>query len=139
VFNLLGISAVCFASLHPEDLGAVLELLKVPAGPAFMLTAGLRYVPLIEQKIRSIRDAQQARGIDLSPKLKNIGHWMALLLPLLVQCFLLADELALAMEARGFSSKTRKPRPPAKLRSRDWVVMVAALGVLSLLVYFERS
>ena len=139
VFSLLGISAVCFACLHPEDLGAALGLLKIPPGPAFMLTAGLRYVPLIEQKIRSIRDAQQARGIDLRPKLKNIGHWMALLLPLLVQCFLLADELALAMEARGFSSKRRKPRRPAGLRARDWAVMIAALCALSWLVYWERG
>jgi energy-coupling factor transport system permease protein len=139
VFSLLGISAVCFACLHPEDLGAALGLLKIPPGPAFMLTAGLRYVPLIEQKIRSIRDAQQARGIDLRPKLRNIGHWMALLLPLLVQCFLLADELALAMEARGFSSKRRKPRRPARLQTRDWAVMIAALCALSWLVYWERG
>ncbi len=139
VFSLLGISAVCFAALSPEELGAALGRLKVPAGPAFMLTTGLRYVPLIEQKIRSIRDAQQARGIDLRPKLKNIGHWMALLLPLLVQCFLLADELALAMEARGFSSRMRKPRPSAELRKRDWAVMIAALCGLALLIYWERS
>jgi energy-coupling factor transporter transmembrane protein EcfT len=57
VFSLLGISAVCFTSLGPEELGAALGLLKVPTSLAFMLTAGLRYVPLIEQKIRSIAAA----------------------------------------------------------------------------------
>jgi energy-coupling factor transport system ATP-binding protein len=139
VFSLLGISALCFAALNPEELCAALALLKVPAGPAFMLTAGLRYVPLIEQKIRSIRSAQQARGIDLRPRLKNMGNWMALLLPLLVQSALLADELALAMEARGFSSTKRKSKPPAKLRVRDWAVMIAALCALALVVYWERG
>jgi energy-coupling factor transport system ATP-binding protein len=139
VFSLLGISAVCFASLHPEEVGASLAQLKIPAGPAFMLTAGLRYVPLIEQKIRSIRDAQQARGIDLRPRLANVGNWMALLLPLLVQCFLLADELALAMEARGFSCKRRTMRRPARLGSQDWAVMAAAFCALLLLVYWERG
>jgi energy-coupling factor transport system ATP-binding protein len=139
VFSLLGISAICFSYLPPEELGAALGLLKVPTSLAFMLTAGLRYVPLIEQKIRSIRDAQQARGIDLQPKLRNIGHWMALLLPLLVQCFLLADELALAMEGRGYSSKKRRPRRQAGLRTRDWVVMISALCALSLVVYWERG
>jgi energy-coupling factor transport system permease protein len=104
-----------------------------------MLTAGLRYVPLIEQKIRSIRNAQRARGIDLRPRLKDMGNWMALLLPLLVQSALLADELALAMEARGFSSTKRKSRPPAKLRVRDWAVMIAALCALALVVYWERG
>jgi energy-coupling factor transport system ATP-binding protein len=139
VFSLLGIAAVCFASLRPEEVGAALAGLKVPPGPAFMLTAGLRYVPLIEKKIRSIRDAQQARGIDLRPRLKNIGHWMALLLPLLAQCFILADELALALEARGFSGKRRTPRRPARLQVRDGAVMAAALGALALLIYWESG
>lgn len=139
VFSLLGISAVCFASLHPEEMGAALAALKIPPGPAFMLTAGLRYVPLIEQKIRAIRDAQQARGIDLRPRLANVGNWMALLLPLLVQCFLLADELALAMEARGFSEKRRTLRRPARLGSRDWAIMAAAFLALLLLIYWERG
>ena len=139
VFSLLGISAVCFASLRPEEVGAALAELKIPPGPAFMLTAGLRYVPLIEQKIRSIRDAQQARGIDLRPKLANVGHWMALLLPLLVQCFLLADELALAMEARGFSGKRRTLRRPARLGFRDWAVMATVFCALLLLIYWERG
>ena len=139
VFSLLGISAVCFASLHPEEVGAALAELKIPPGPAFILTAGLRYVPLIEQKIRSIRDAQQARGIDLRPRLANVGNWMALLLPLLVQCFLLADELALAMEARGFSGKRRTLRRPARLGFRDWTIMAAAFCALLLLIYWERG
>jgi energy-coupling factor transport system ATP-binding protein len=139
VFSLLGISVVCFASLRPEEVGAALAELKIPPGPVFMLTAGLRYVPLIEQKIRSIRDAQQARGIDLRPRLTNVGNWMALLLPLLVQSFLLADELALAMEARGFSGKRRTPRRSARLGLRDWTIMAAALCVLALLIYWERD
>ncbi|HSO62458.1 MAG TPA: ATP-binding cassette domain-containing protein, partial [Desulfobacterales bacterium] len=139
VFSLLGISAVCFASLHPEEVGASLAELRIPPGPAFILTAGLRYVPLIEKKIRSIRDAQQARGIDLRPRLANVGNWMALLLPLLVQCFLLADELALAMEARGFSGKRRTLRPPARLGPRDWAIMAAAFCALLLLIYWERG
>ena len=139
VVGLLGVAAVGFGMLHPEEMGSALEAVKVPPGPAFMLTAGLRYVPLIEQKIRSIRDAQQARGIDLRPRLKNIGNWMALLLPLLVQAALLADELALAMEARGFSGKNRTPRRPTRLRCLDGAVMAAALCALAVLVYWERG
>jgi len=139
VFSLLGISAVCFASLHPEEVGAALAALKIPPGPAFMLTAGLRYVPLIEQKIRSIRDAQQARGIDLRLKLADIGNWTALLLPLLVQCFLLADELALALEARGFSGEGRTSRHLERLRLQDGAIMVAALCALLLLIYWESG
>ncbi|MGE5257435.1 MAG: energy-coupling factor transporter transmembrane component T family protein, partial [Hyphomicrobiales bacterium] len=61
VFNLLGVGLIAFSVFSPEDMGAALRQLKLPQGFAFMLTAGLRYVPLMENKIRSIRDAQQAR------------------------------------------------------------------------------
>ncbi|MCU0559200.1 MAG: ATP-binding cassette domain-containing protein [Desulfobacterales bacterium] len=139
VFSLLGIAAVGFAALPPEELGAALAQLKIPRGPAFMLTAGLRYVPLIEQKLRAIRDAQQARGIDLRPRLRNIANWPALLLPLLVQSFLLADELALAIEARGFSSPARRRPRPAPLRSRDWAVLAGAVLGLGLWIGWESG
>jgi energy-coupling factor transport system permease protein len=64
---------------------------------------------------------------------------MVLLLPLLVQCFLLADELALAMEARGFSGKRRTSRRPARWRFLDGAVMTAALCALAVLVFWERG
>lgn len=139
VFNLLGGSLIAFSLVSPEDMGAALRQLKLPHGLVFMLTAGLRYVPLMENKIHSIRDAQQARGIDLRFRLKNVRSWMAFLAPLLVQAFRLADELAMAMESRGFSRPGRTCRRQAKLTRRDGVVMAAALGILAVLAYWERG
>lgn len=137
LFCLLGASAACFAAVSPEETGAVLAALRVPRGPAFVLTAGLRYVPLVRSRLQAIRDAQQARGIDLRPRVRNVGNWMALLLPLLVQSLLLADDLALAMEARGFGSRRRRPRPLPRPGARDWAVRVAALAVASIVLYGE--
>jgi len=137
LFCLLGASAACFAAVSPEETGAVLAALRVPRGPAFVLTAGLRYVPLVRARLQAIRDAQQARGIDLRPRVRNVGNWMALLLPLLVQSLLLADDLALAMESRGFGSRRRRPRPLPRPGARDWAVRVAALAVASIVLYGE--
>jgi len=139
VFNLLGGSLIAFSAISPEELGAALMQLRLPYRLVFMFTAGLRYVPLMENKIRSIRDAQQARGIDLRFRLKNVRNWMAFLAPLLVQSFLLADELAIAMESRGFSRPHRTCRRQAKLTWRDGLVMAAALGLLFALAYWERG
>jgi energy-coupling factor transport system permease protein len=139
VFNLLGAALIAFSVVSPEDMGAALRQLSLPYGFVFMLTAGLRYVPLMENKIRSIRDAQQARGIDLRLRLKNLRNWAAILAPLLVQSFLLADELAMAMETRGFSRRNRTCRHQAKLTRRDGVVMAAALGILTALAFWERG
>jgi energy-coupling factor transport system permease protein len=138
-FNLLGGSLVAFNAISPEEMGAALRQLRLPHGLVFMFTAGLRYVPLMENKIRSIRDAQQARGIDLRFRLRNIHNWLAFLAPLLVQCFLLADELAIAMEARGFSRPNRTCRRVTKLTWWDGVVTTTALGLLLAVAYWERS
>ncbi len=137
VLWLLGAGTACFATVSPEDTGAVLERLRVPRGPAFVLTAGLRYVPLIRARLAAIRDAQQARGIDLRPRVRNLRHWMALLLPLLVQAVLLADDLALAMESRGYASPRRRARPLPRPSAWDWAIRLAAVAAASLLLYGE--
>jgi energy-coupling factor transport system permease protein len=137
VLWLLTASAACFATVSPEETGAVLDALRVPRGPAFVLTAGLRYVPLIRTRLAAIRDAQQARGIDLRPRVRNVRHWMALLLPLLVQAVLLADDLALAMESRGYASRRRRPRPLPRPSAWDWTIRAAAVAAASLLLYAE--
>jgi energy-coupling factor transport system permease protein len=137
VFNLLGAALVTFSAVSAEDMGAALRQLRLPPGFVFMLAAGLRYVPLMENKIRSIRDAQQARGIDLRLRLRNAPNWMAFLAPLLVQSFLLADELAIAMESRGFSRPGRTWRRRAGWTRRDAVVVAAGLGLLAALAYWE--
>jgi energy-coupling factor transport system permease protein len=137
VFNLLGVCLFAFSRIRPEEIGAALTQLRLPSGLVFMLTASLRYVPLMHRRIRSIRDAQQARGIDLRWRLKNAGNWMAFLAPLLVQSFLLADDLALALESRGFSRKNRSVRRRTRLTPRDGALMAAAVLALAVLACWE--
>ncbi len=139
IFNLLAVSLIAFRFISPEEIGAAMTQLRLPRALVFMLTAGLRYVPLLENKIRSIRDAQQSRGIDLRPRLRNACNWMAFLAPLLVQSFLLADELAVALESRGFSRRNRSIRRQRRLTLRDGAFMAGALISLLALTYWERG
>ena len=139
LFNLLTVSFVFFRTVSPEEIGATLNKIGVPYAFAFILTTAMRYVPLIRLKIRHIIDAQSSRGIDLRPRLRNVGNFMALLMPLLAQSFLLSDELALAMESRGFGRKGRSSRRQYDLSFWDYFLMVGALLVLILFAFWERS
>jgi energy-coupling factor transport system permease protein len=139
LFNLLAVSFVCFQTIDPEEMAGALRKLGIPFGLVFIFSAGLRYVPLIERKIRNVLDAQQARGIDLRPRIKNISNFAALLTPLVVQAFVLSDELALAMESRGFGCKNRSSRRTYRLRPIDYILMGASLGGLCLLAWWERG
>jgi energy-coupling factor transport system permease protein len=53
---------------------------------------------------------------------------------LLIQAFKLADELAEAMEARGFGSPGRRFRHEPRFRWMDW--MVAGISIVTLGVFF---
>ncbi len=139
LLDLLTVSFIFFRMLSPDELGDALKKMGVPHEFAFVLTGGMRYVPLIGQKIRHIMDAQQSRGIDLRPRLKNIPNFMALLMPLLVQSFVLSDELAIAMESRGFSRKGRSSRRGYRLTSREYVLMAASLILVIAFAWWERG
>ena len=116
--------------MDPEDLGRSLRQMGVPYEFCFILTTSLRYVPFMGIKIRRIVDAQRSRGIDLRPRIRNVPHFVALLMPLLVQSFILADHLAMAMESRGFARGGRTLRRMYRISLGEYGMMGVALGLL---------
>lgn len=120
---LLMASYLLFTSLTAEELGGAMRRLGVPYPFSFILVTAMRYVPLIGRRIRAIMEAQRSRGIDLRPRIRNLRNLVALIVPLLLQSFRLAEDLALAMETRGFS------RPGRTLRGR-WKVPLWQYGLV---------
>ncbi len=104
--------------------------LGVPYEFCFILTTSLRYVPFMGTSIRCIVDTQRSRGIDLRPRLRNVPHFVALLMPLLVQSFVLAEQLAMAMESRGFARTERTLRKAYQISLMEYGGMGVALGLL---------
>lgn len=139
LFNLLTVSFIFFRTVSPEEMGDALRKVGVPYNFTFMLTTAMRYVPLIGQKIRHIIDAQSSRGIDLRPRLRNVVNFMALLMPLLTQAFILSDDLALAMESRGFGQKERSSRKQYRLTFWEYGLMVTSLTLLLFFAWWERG
>ena len=139
LFNLLTVSFVFFHSLSPEELGEALNKVGVPYGFVFILTTSMRYVPLIGQKFRNIVDAQLSRGIDLRPRFRNLLNFPALLMPLLVQSLVLSEELAMAMESRGFGRKGRSSRRQHRIRFWEYGLIVASLLFLVAFAWWERG
>ncbi len=139
LLNLLTVSFVFFQSIRPEELGDSLRKMGIPYEFCFILSTSLRYVPLIGGKIRSIMDAQRSRGIDLRPRLRNIPHFVALLMPLLVQSFVLAEQLAMAMESRGFARRGRSFRREYRVSFGEYAMMGVALALLVVFMGWERG
>ena len=129
-FKLLTLTTVffCFfACTLPEDLADSLVKKGIPFTIAFVLSAGLNFVPVIGRKARDVLDAQRARGIPLEPGWRALRHYPAFLGPLLIQAFQLAE----AMETRGFGCPGRTFLKTYQLRFHDWLVISAGLIILA--------
>ncbi|KRN29163.1 ABC transporter, permease protein [Lactobacillus selangorensis] len=71
---------------------------------ALMLSIALRFVPTLMDETEKIMNAQRARGVDFGEGslMQRIKSLVPLLIPLFVSSFNRADDLATAMEARGY-------------------------------------
>ena len=121
-----------FRTTAPEDLGNALVQAGLPYVFAFVLSTSLQFVPVISRKAQHIFDAQRSRGIPLEPGLRALRHYPSLMGPLLIQAFQLADDLAEAMESRGFGSPHRTFAAVYRLRWRDYgALFLAAAGLVA--------
>jgi energy-coupling factor transport system permease protein len=136
-FKLLTLTTVFFAffsTTEPEDMANSLVKIGLPYAVAFVMSTSLQFVPVMGRKVRSILDAQRARGIPLEPGWAAIRNYPSFFGPVLIQAFQLAEELAEAMEARGFGRPGRTFLKAYEMRYRDWVVIGA--GCVLLVTFF---
>jgi energy-coupling factor transport system permease protein len=87
-----------------ERLLAPLKRLRVPGHElAFVMTLALRFVPTIAQEAMRIQRAQVSRGApERGSLLQQVRQLVPMIVPLFIATFHRADDLALAMEARGY-------------------------------------
>jgi energy-coupling factor transport system permease protein len=112
-----------------------LRRLRVPVDEAAaMILIAMRFAPAVQLELRSTIEAQQARGVDFGAggPLLRARNLLAALVPALLGALKRADQLAVAMSARGFRAATsvsnQRPRP---FSSADyWAAAVLGLTLL---------
>ena len=111
---------------------ALVEKVRFPAEYALMLVTILRFIPTFLGELEQITMAQRARGF------KNDGRfpwqkWKGLLpltIPLVRNALVRAQELAVAMQLRGYSGGKRSFLRSVEMGKMDW----AAIALLSALL-----
>lgn len=135
--RLLTIGTVFFLFLQttpPERLSNTLLKMGCPYPFTFVLSASMQFIPVLIRHARNIRDAQRSRGIPIEGGIRSLFYLPAFAGPLLIQAFKFADELAEAMEARGFGRSGRSFRQDPRFRWIDWLVVAGSLIVLVVLI-----
>lgn len=123
-----------FQTTPPTGLSNALVKMGLPYAFSFVLTVSMEFIPVLTRRAANIRDAQRARGIPLQCGLRTLRFLPALLGPLLIQAFKLADEMAEALEARGFGAEKHRYPQELRLRALDWgIISLSLIGLAALL------
>lgn len=125
-----------------ESLLNPLKKLNFPVHElALMMSIALRFIPTLMQETDKIMKAQTARGVEFGsgPIKDRIKAIVPLLIPLFISSFKRAEELAIAMEARGY----RGGEGRSKYRQLSWTykdtgMILFLVAVTSLLILFRN-
>lgn len=125
-----------------ESLLKPLKALKFPVHEmALMMSISLRFIPTLMQETDKIMKAQMARGVDFSsgPLKERINAIVPLLIPLFISSFKRAEELAIAMEARGYRGGIGR----TKYRQLQWkmrdTLLLLSLLILAIALFLFRT
>ncbi|WP_026561248.1 energy-coupling factor transporter transmembrane protein EcfT [Bacillus sp. J37] len=125
-----------------ESLLGPLKKMRLPVHElALMMSISLRFIPTLMEETDKILKAQMARGVDFTggPIKDRFKAIVPLLVPLFISAFKRAEELATAMEARGY----RGGEGRTKLRQLHWslidTVFLILLVVLGLALLYLRT
>lgn len=133
-------------STNPSEFAASLNRIKLPYTASYSVAIALRYVPDVQSEFNKIKNAQEARGIEMSSKanfflrLKNMS---AILFPLVFSSMEKIDSVSNAMELRGFGKqKTRTWYSAKNLKAGDWIVIFMTIilsGIALFITYKDGS
>lgn len=104
---------------------------------AMMMTIALRFIPTLLEETDKIMKAQMARGADFESGniLNRAKNLVPLLVPLFINAFRRADELATAMEARCYrGGKNRTRLNELRLKKSDIAIFTSMVLYFGLII-----
>ena len=139
---MIMITTILTATTKPLELTLGIEdLLKVIHVPAheiaMMISIALRFIPTLIEETQRIMKAQASRGVDMEEGslMEKVKAILSLIVPLFVSAFQRAEDLAYAMEARGYIPNRMRTRyKQLKMEGRDYVLLIASVLVFAAMV-----
>lgn len=103
-------SATIIATSTSREMIQGLVQLKLPYEMAFLISLGIRFLPMLTEEIKDSFTALKLRGVifkNLSFK-KKVSIYTYLFLPIIAGTIKKAEKIALSMETKGFRAKEKR-------------------------------
>lgn len=99
-------ASIWMLTTSPQKITAGLLEVGMPYKAGIALSSTIRFIPLMNAERTTIMEAQRARGLDLGKgnPIRRAFKAAPVLVPLFSRAFLTAQNLTVAMDARGFGA-----------------------------------
>lgn len=142
-FTIIPSVFMFIVATDPSEFAASLNKIGVSYKIGYSIAIALRYIPDVQDDFKKIKNAQEARGIEMSKKAKlldRIKNVSAIIFPLIFSSMDRIDVVGNAMELRGFGkNKKRSWYMYRKPKTVDYVVMIvtAIFSVVALVITYS--
>lgn len=141
-FTIVPSIFIFIVTTNPSEFAASLNRLGISYNIGYAIAIALRYIPDIQGDFHKIRNAQMARGIEMSKKgklLDRIKTTASIIFPLVFSSMNRIDTISTAMELRCFGKNKKRTwymgRP---LKRNDYLVITFSviLMVVALVITY---
>jgi energy-coupling factor transport system permease protein len=138
VFVMVSAFTLFLLTTHPSELMSDLTRRGLPGQFSYVIISTLQILPQIQAKAQTIIAAQRSRGLETEGGFfKRAGSLVPLVGPLVLGSLVEVEERAIAIEARGFTSKHAKTSlhdiPDRNLdRAIRWALAVLVIAIITL-------
>ena len=132
----------------PSELAeALIKILKplkkigVPVNDlGLILFIAIRFIPILYEEFNAIKNAQMIRGVNFSGSIfTRIKKTVYILIPVFVSAIGRADDLALAIEARGYDGRRERTfYTHTSFAGREWLFLSSGTVFIFTLFFLTR-
>lgn len=137
---LVAMSWVFVVTTTASGLSSALTSAGVPYRFAFLPGLAMRFVPVFQFELASVREAQVTRGLRLEKGLRGLFRSVRYTLtPMLVLAVSKINSLASSMTGRGFGAFPKRTMlEPNKMTAWDFAAILAAVALIVMTAMSDR-
>jgi len=133
LLTLSGAASLFILLIEVTEMIEGMTLLRVPYKLAFTCGLAVNYIPILFRDLRTIAEAQRARGhrLDKGGTLSRLRASVSLMLPAINCAYIRAGNIADSMNARAFGATTKRTALVERSLGRgDWCFLSLNTAVL---------
>ena len=138
-FAIIPMALLFIVATNPSEFAASLNKIGVNYKIAYSVAIALRYIPDVQRDYQEISFAQQARGIEMSNRIKSSA---AIIMPLVFSSLERIETISSAMELRAFGNgKSRTWYSGRKFEKRDYIsiFLVSIIFIVAIIMTIKNG